>query len=209
MRQYREAVGNDVDLCIEIHRRLKPFEAITLAKGIEQYNPFFYEDPTMPENFDSMQYIAEHIDLPIATGERFNNLQEFAMILSRKAASFVRPDVCMCGGISATKKVAALAEAFDVGVIPHNPLSPVSTAACLQVGAAIPNFVIQEYPKGEGEPPRTEILENSIKLEKGYLIVPDTPGIGIELIDGAAEKFPFKRRKVSVCLNFDGAMEEV
>ena len=209
VRQYREAVGDDVDLCIEIHRRLKPYEAITLAKGIEPYRPFFYEDPTMPENFDSMAYIAERIDIPIATGERFNILQEFAMLLERKAASFLRPDVCMCGGITGTKKIASLAEAYDVGIIPHNPLSPVSTAACLQVAANIPNFVIQEYPKGQYEPPVTEFLKISFKLEKGFLLLPDTPGIGVELIDEAVSNYPFKKRGMKACLDYDGSVREV
>ena len=129
---YRDAVGDDVDLCIEIHRRLTPAEAIVLARGIEEFHPFFYEDPILPENFDAMGLVANQISIPIATGERFHSIHEFAMLLKRGAVQYVRPDVCMAGGLTHSKKIAALAEANYVGVVPHNPLSPVSTAACLR-----------------------------------------------------------------------------
>src|SRR5205814_1655574 len=162
VRRYREAVGNEVDLCIEIHRRLSPAEAVVLARGIEPYHPFFYEDPILPDNFDAMALVAENIHVPIATGERLHTIFEFEMLLRRGAVQFVRPDVCMCGGITGAKKIAALAEANYVGVVPHNPLGPVSTAACLQLAACIPNFSIQEYPLGEGEPPKSEIVRRSV-----------------------------------------------
>ena len=174
--RYREAVGDDVDLCIEIHRRLTPAEAIVLARGIEQYHPFFYEDPILPDNFDAMALVAENIHIPIATGERLHTIYEFEMLLARGAVQYVRPDVCLAGGLSHSKKIAALAEAHHVGVVPHNPLSPVSTAACMQLAACIPNFALQEYPLGEDEPPKSEIVKSAVALENGFLIVPDAPG---------------------------------
>ena len=97
---YRDAVGNDVDLCIEIHRRLTPTEAIALARGIEEFHPFFYEDPILPENFDAMGLVASHIAIPIATGERLHTIHEFEMLLRRGAVQYVRPDVCMVGGLT-------------------------------------------------------------------------------------------------------------
>lgn len=203
---YRDAVGNDVDLCIEIHRRLTPAEAIALGRGIEQYNPYFYEDPILPENFDAMGLVAQHINIPIATGERLHTIHEFEMLLKRGAVQYVRPDVCMVGGITHAKKIAAIAEAHYVGVVPHNPLSPVSTAACLQIAASIPNFALQEYPIGEGEAPKTEIVKSAVRQENGYLIVPDAPGIGVELADDAGEKHPFTPRVVSTRLHEDGSV---
>lgn len=182
VRRYREAVGDDVDLCIEIHRRLTPTEAVQLGRGIEPYHPFFFEDPVTPDNFDEMAYVASKVAIPIATGERFTSLWEFEMLLRRDAVQYVRPDVCMVGGISGAKKVAALAEAHHVGVVPHNPLSPVSTAACLQIAACIPNFALQEYPIGEHEPPKSEIVLGAPEHDgEGYLRLPTTPGIGVEL----------------------------
>ena len=112
----------------------------------------------------------------------------------------------MCGGITHAKKIAALAEAHHVGVVPHNPLSPVSTAACLQIAACIPNFALQEYPLGEGEPPKSEIVKSAVKLEKGFLIIPVAPGIGIELAEDAQEKYPYRPREVETRLHVDGSV---
>ena len=203
---YRDAVGNAVDLCIEIHRRLSPAEAIALARGIEEFHPFFYEDPILPDNFDAMELVANNISIPIATGERLHSIHEFEMLLKRGAVQYVRPDVCLVGGISHAKKIAALAEAHYVGVVPHNPLSPVSTAACVQLAACIPNFAIQELPTGEHEPPKSEIVKSALMCEDGFLIVPDAPGIGVELAEGAAERHPPTPRLVHTRLNVDGSV---
>ena len=206
VRRYREAVGNEVDLCIEIHRRLTPHEAIVLARGIEPFHPFFYEDPILPDNMDAMALVAEHIHIPIATGERLHTIYEFEMLLRRGAVQYVRPDVCMAGGLTHSKKIAALAEAHHVGVVPHNPLSPVSTAACLQLAACIPNFAIQEYPKGELEPPKSEIVKTTLRVKDGFLIIPDAPGIGITLAEDAAERYPYRKRTVHTRLHVDGSV---
>ncbi len=203
---YRDAVGDEVDLCIEIHRRLTPSESITLARGIEPYHPFFYEDPILPDNFDAMALVANHISIPIATGERLHSIHEFEMLLRRGAVQYVRPDVCLAGGLSHCKKIAAIAEAHYVGVVPHNPLSPVSTAACLQLAACIPNFAIQEYPTGELEPPKSEIVKTPLRLENGFLIIPDAPGIGIELAEDAQERYPPVSREVETRLHVDGSV---
>ncbi len=206
VRQYREAVGDAVDLCIEIHRQLTPAEAIVLARGIAPYHPYFYEDPTIPDNFDSMALIAAHIDIPIATGERLHTPQEFAMLLARGAVQYVRPDVCLCGGITGAKKIAALAEANGVGVVPHNPLGPVSTAACLQLAACIPNFALQEYPLGEDVLPKSEMVTPLLQREGGYLRIPTGPGIGMALTPDAATRFPYKPRQVVTRLHEDGSV---
>ena len=206
VRQYREAAGDNVDICIEIHRQLTPAEAIVLAKGIEEFHPMFYEDPTLPDNLDAMALIASKISIPIATGERIHSIHEFQMLLHRNAVQYVRPDVCMAGGLTHSKKIAALAEAQYVGVIPHNPLGPVSTAACLQLAACIPNFTIQEYPLGEREPPKSEIVKTPLQVENGFLLIPDGPGIGIELADDALERFPERPREVETRLHVDGSV---
>lgn len=206
VRAYREAVGDSVDLCIEIHRRLTPAEAVVLARGIEQYHPMFYEDPILPDNFDAMAEVARNIGIPIATGERLHTIYEFQMLLARGAVQYVRPDVCLAGGISGSKKIAALAEAYHVGVVPHNPLSPVSTAACLQLAACIPNFTIQEYPTGEDTAPKSEIVKSVVRCEGGFLIIPDAPGIGIELAPDAARRYPPKPRPIGTRLHVDGSV---
>lgn len=213
-------MGNDVDLCIEVHRRLKPHDAIVFAQGIAPYLPYFIEDPIGADNFDSMAQVADKINVPIATGERLNNLQEFAMLIKRNAVSYVRPDVCMCGGITGAKKIAALAEAHDLMVVPHNPLRPVSTAACLQIAVSIPNFALLEYP-GDDQPALSEkfgatgvgngvlkrdVVKSTFKCVDGFMEIPTAPGIGIELADDVAEKYPYRRRPLKTRFHVDGSV---
>jgi galactonate dehydratase len=215
VRQYRDAVGDDVDLCIEIHRRLTPAEAIVLGRGIEQYHPFFYEDPVPPDNFDLMAEVADKLAIPIATGERLHTIEEFSMLLERRAVQYVRPDVCLVGGLTHAKKIAAIAEAHHVGVVPHNPLGPVSTAACLQLAACIPNFALQEYPLTEtvggrgsdgAESLRSGMVKQAAELEGGFLRIPTAPGIGVELADDITERFPYRPRLVDTRLHVDGSV---
>jgi galactonate dehydratase len=206
VRRYREAVGDSVDLCIEIHRRLSPAEAVVLGRGIEPYRPMFYEDPVRPDNFDSMAAVARQVGVPIATGERLHTLDEFAMLLSRDAVQYVRPDVCLAGGLTHTKKIAALAEAFGAGVVPHNPLSPVSTAACLQLAACIPNFSLQEYPGDEGSAEKRQIVDEAPRRDGDSILIPERPGIGIEVAPDAAERLPYRPRLVDTRLGVDGSV---
>jgi galactonate dehydratase len=205
VRQYRQIVGEKVDLCLEIHRRLTPAEAVVLAHGLEEFHPFFYEDPILPDNLDAMALVARKTNIPIATGERLHNIYEFEMLLRRGAAQYIRPDVCMAGGLTHCKKIAAIAEANYVSVVPHNPLSPVSTAACVQLAASIPNFALQEYPGGEWESPKRDLVNAPIQVENGYLLVPDAPGIGIELSDDIGQ-YPFIAEKVEARLDEDGSV---
>src|SRR5690606_35535252 len=144
----REAVGNDVDLCLELHRRLSPAEAITLGRHLEPFNPLFYEDPLKPQSYDAMATVADRIPIPIATGERFFNLQQFQTLMARRGAEYLRVSVGLCGGLTGARKIAALGEAHDAQVVPHNPVGPIGLAACLQLDACIPNFAIQEFPIG-------------------------------------------------------------
>ena len=206
VERYREAVGDEVDLCIELHRRLTPAEAVVLIDGIAEVHPLFVEDPVRPDNLDAMAYVASKSRIPIATGERLHTVQEFAMLLERRAAQYIRPDVCLAGGLTHAKKIAALAEAYYVGVVPHNPLSPISTAACVQLAACIPNFAIQEYPHEEAASPLSGIVKRPLRLENGFLHVPDAPGLGVELADGVTERLPYKPLHMVTRLHVDGSV---
>jgi galactonate dehydratase len=185
----------------------------------------YIEDPTLPDNFDAMAEIAAKTSVPIATGERIHTIFEFEMLLARNAVHYVRPDVCLCGGITHSKKIAALAEARYVGVIPHNPLSPVSTAACVQIAAACPNFALQEYPNDEGQTfggaapqgaeqlfgggatkCRNDLVKTAVTVRDGFVVIPDAPGIGVELVPDAEKLFPFRRRPVMTRLHRDGSV---
>ncbi|MCX8277078.1 MAG: mandelate racemase/muconate lactonizing enzyme family protein [Dehalococcoidia bacterium] len=202
----KEAVGGDVDICVEIHRQMAPAESIWLGRRLEQFNPFFYEDPMLPDSPARMGEVADACNIPIATGERFTTIFEYEQLLEANAASYIRPDLCLCGGLSGSKKVAAMAEAKHVKVIPHNPLSPVSTAACVQLDACIPNFALQEYT-GESEPPKSDLLVTPLELVDGYLIVPEGPGLGIELNE-AALSGPENPKILDTPIGFDGSVQD-
>jgi galactonate dehydratase len=203
----REAVGTQVDVCVEIHRQMNPAESTALGRRLEQFNPFFFEDPMLPDSPARMGDVQAHCNIPIATGERFTTIFEFQQLLENKGCAYVRPDLCLCGGLSGCKKVAAMAEAQHIKVIPHNPLSPVSTAACVQLDACIPNFALQEYT-GESEPPKSELLVNPLKLESGYLVVPETPGLGIELNEAALTAHPTVDKVLDSPIGFDGSVQD-
>ena len=221
--QIRSAVGNEVDLCLELHRRMKPGEAIAFAKAVEPYHPFFLEDPTTPDNFDAMALIASKSTVPIATGERIHTVQEFEMLFSRCALSYARTSVCLCGGITGTRKIAAVAEAHHAMIVPHNPLSPVSTAACMQIAAATENFAIQEMPDHNGIAAterytsekdfneatsftQKELVTWVPEVVNGYAILPTAPGIGIDLVEDVEKKYPFERRTILTRLHEDGSV---
>jgi galactonate dehydratase len=146
VRALREAVGLEVDLCIEMHRRLNPAEAIVLGRAVEQFRPMFLRGPIRPNSFEAMARVADHIPIPVAIEERFVSLFQFQTLLTRHAVQYLSPSLCLCGGITGGKKIAALAEGHDAQIVPRNPLPPVCLAASLQLDACIPNFAIQEYP---------------------------------------------------------------
>ncbi len=202
----REAVGEDFDLCLEVHRSMTPGEAVAFARGVEKYNPLFIEDPIAPDSVECMANIASSINIPIATGERAISIQEMQSFCSQNAARYLRPDVCVVGGITAAKKIAAIAEANYIGIAPHNPLGPISTAACLQLDACIPNLLIQEFPSFYHAGEEAKMMKEPFKVENGYIYIPDGPGLGIDLIDDIEEKFPPKQRSISAMIAYDGSV---
>lgn len=208
----REVVGDRVDLLIEIHRRLTPAEAIVFARGIEHTHPMFIEDPIRPEGPDGMARVAEKIGIPIATGERFASLYDFQTLMSRGGVEYARVDLCLCGGITGAKKVAAIAEAHHVQVVPHNPLSPIGLAACLQLDAAIPNFAIQEYATGleayvlESRPEHlgSDIVDKVPLPDQGFVDIPTGPGLGMNLLPDAQKIRPPRVLPIRMRPHYDG-----
>ena len=214
----REAVGEDVDLCLELHRRLEPGLAVQLSARLEPYNPMFLEDPIRPDNFDEMGRLAAQCRIPIATGERINTYHEFAMLLERGACSYVRASLGVCGGFTGAKKIAAVAEAHHKSLVPHNPCSPVMTNAVLQFVAATDNVAITEYPNPFAASTADHLTGSGIKLRQcdmvdhipemkdGYIQVPEEPGIGIDVVPELEERFPFRPHQVMTRLNYDGSI---
>jgi len=175
---------------IDVVNRLSPAEAIAVGRALEPYQLYFFEDPIEPENMDAWEYVAANVPMPLAMGERLYTMYQFQDLLNHKGAAFVRPDLSLAGGITNTKKIATLAEAHYVGVVPHNPLSCVLTAACVQIDAAVHNIAVQEYPGDEYENPKRDLVQEPLTRDGGYLLVPDTPGIGIELNEEAFKHYP-------------------
>lgn len=202
----KETVGDSVDVCVEIHRQMSPAEGISLGKRLEQFSPFFYEDPMLPDSPNLMAEIQKNCNIPIATGERFTSIYEFQQLLESKGTSYIRPDLCLASGISGCKKISAMAESYHIKVIPHNPLSPVSTAACVQLDASIPNFALQEYT-GEDKYPKSDLIKNPIKLDNGYLIVPEGPGLGITLNESSLS-LGENPKVLDTPIGFDGSVQD-
>jgi len=204
----RDAVGPDIDLMIDPVNRLTPPEAIAIGRALEPYGLYFFEDPIEPENMDVWGYVQANIPMPIATGERLYTIYQFRDLLDRKGAGYVRPDISLAGGITGCKKIANLAEAYYVGTVPHDPMSAVFTAACVQLDAAIQLVPVQEYPGDEYEKPKVDLVKEPLKFERGFLLLPTTPGLGIELNEEAFKHYPPQRMDRAAVVNPDGSLRD-
>jgi galactonate dehydratase len=187
----REALGWEVDIIVEGHRKLGPGEAVALATELEPLRPYFYEDPILHDSIDAHREIGRKIRVPLAAGERHLTMYEFRDLLAEGSIQFVRPDVGLAGGLTHCKKIAVVAEAFHAQVVAHNFFSPLLTAATVQLYTAIPNAGTMEYNADDEEVyPRTELLKARVVREGGYLIVPDGAGLGVEVNEEAINGFP-------------------
>ena len=190
----RERVGKKVDIAIDFHGRVSPAMSIRLLKELEPYYPLFVEEPALPENVDEMVRISRSTTIPIAAGERLFTKWGFRELIEKQAVSVVQPDLCHCGGIFEARKIAAMAEVYHMQIAPHNPLGPISLAACLQLDATVPNLLAQEHP---GMPDHADLgvglLKNPFKVESdGCIRIPDGPGLGIEVDEEALEAYRFE-----------------
>ena len=205
VRVIREAVGDEIDLGLEIHRNLAPDEAIILAGELAPYRVLYYEDPLAPQSVEALDYVARHVDIPIATGERFYNIYQFKELIDKKTVAWIRPDLSLAGGFSQAKKIAGLAEASFVGVFPHLMGGPVNIAAFVQLDAAIPNYVLQESNHVDDHP-LNEIVDQPLVLEEGYVLVPEGPGIGVEVREEMLVRFPYEPRTIAGNYRADGSV---
>ena len=179
----RDAVGLDVDLCIDVHRRLNPAQAIAFGHAIRDTSPLFYEDPIRPDSIGAMARVQSGVSLPVATGERIYSLDDFKQLCVSGAVSYLRPSIGLCGGFTGAMRLAALAQAFDIALIPHNTFSPITTMASLHLSTAIPNFLICEYPTslyldgiGSTELAAQALVKEELQHVDGYVSAPDRPG---------------------------------
>ena len=196
VRAVREAVGKDVDILVEVHRRLAPMHAVRVARAMEPYAPFWFEEPVSARDLGALAEVRKAITLPVVTGEELYTKNEFRDVFEQRAADILNPDVCNCGGILELREIGAMAESFHVAVAPHNYNSTtIGLAATLHASAGMPNFLITEYFVNFEEVGR-EIADQSFRVEEGFITLPDRPGLGIDLDEEAFRQRPYRRRSL-------------
>jgi galactonate dehydratase len=189
-RRIREAVGTKADLLFGTHGQFTTSGAIRLARRLEPFDPLWFEEPVPPEKPEEMAIVARQTTIPIAAGERLTTKYEFARLLELRAASIVQMALGRVGGILEAKKIAGMAEAFYAQVAPHLYCGPIEGAANVQLSACIPNFLILESI-GTWSGFHADILKKPMQWQDGYVIVPDAPGLGVELNEDVALAHPY------------------
>tara|TARA_Y100001970_G_scaffold170907_2_gene208948 strand:+ start:16732 stop:17886 length:1155 start_codon:yes stop_codon:yes gene_type:complete len=176
----REGAGLDVDIILEIHRKLTPMNAIALAEELKEFSPLFYEDPIQIDSIKSQGEIANKTSLPVANGERMHNIWEFREMFEAGGSQYARPDLGLAGGITHVKKIASIAESYHSALVTHNFLGPVLTAAACTIDSTIPNFITQEFSTID-ESPVNNMIKTSWKRNGGYIEVSEKTGLGIDI----------------------------
>ena len=187
----REGGGPDLDLIVEVHRKLTPMNSIVLESALAPFNLYFIEDPIQIDTITTQAELAKRMTTPLALGERNVSIWEFRELLEVGGPQYVRPDVGLAGGLTHCKKIAAIAEAYHSAVVTHNFLGPVITAASLHLDASIPNFVTQEYTKAD-ESDAFAVYKVAYQREGGYIPIPEVPGLGVEIEDSLIAETPFR-----------------
>jgi len=184
----RDAVGDDINICLDVHTRLDTAHVIDLCKRLEEFNPFFIEDPLRSESPHAYRNLSKHTSLPIAAGEQWSSKWQFRQVIEEDLINYARIDFCIAGGITESKKITNWAETHYIDIVPHNPLGAVSAAACVSLCMASTNVGVQEMPKRPGTI-ANDIFPVQVSWEDGYAWCNDMPGLGIEFDSEAAEKY--------------------
>lgn len=195
VKTIRAAVGNRADLLIGTHGQFSPSGAIRLARRLEAYDPLWFEEPVPPEMPEEMAKVARATTIPVATGERLTTKYEFARVLATGAASILQMNLGRVGGLLEAKKIAGMAEAHYAQIAPHLYCGPVVGAANIQLAATLPNFLILEGI-GKWDGFHADILKTPIRWQDGYVIVPDAPGLGVELDEAVAAAHPYEGKQL-------------
>ena len=190
--EIRREVGDNVDLMVDIHGPpwLTTKDAIRMGQALEEFDLLFYEDPTAPENIESIARVAAHVNLPIAAGERHASIWGVRELIEREIIDVVQPDTGRAGGLLQMKKMAALAEAHYCTFAPHDgSLGPVAEIAAVHLCATLPNFLILEHLEAD-VPQRYEVMQPQPTIVDGYMLVPEGPGLGIDIVEEAIAHYP-------------------
>jgi len=197
----RKAVGDDVEIGLDPHARIfEPYRALELSEVVRQFRPMFFEEPLRPENIEAMGELHKKLQIPLATGEMLYTKYEFRDIISNKAADILQPDLLLCGGLLEAKKIAAMGEAEYLTIAPHNPMGPVSTAVSAHFAVSTPNFLILEYTDYR----MPGLVKQPFQFVDGFIEVPETPGLGIELNEQAFAGKPLESWHRRIVVEPDG-----
>ena len=190
VKAVRNKVGKDFDIGIEIHRNMRPHEAIVFCKEIEKFKPYFVEDPIVPDSVLSMSKLSNKVNVPLAVGERNAGIWEFKEYAEMVNPGFFKPDIAVAGGITGVKKIADIAEANHIKICPHNFQGPIATAACISLAVSSPSWDVQESVD-EHLSPRRDLTDEIINLSDGWYYPSDKPGLGVVFNEESVKKFPF------------------
>ncbi|MDP6057149.1 MAG: mandelate racemase/muconate lactonizing enzyme family protein, partial [Dehalococcoidia bacterium] len=202
MGEVREAVGPEIELCFDVHTQLEMPQVVRMCRAMEEFEPFFIEDPVRSENQGSYRNLRQQVNLPIAAGEQWASKWPFREVIEGDLIDYARIDLCIVGGITEAAKITHWAETHYINIVPHNPLGPVSAAACVALCMASTNVGVQEMPRKPGST-ATELFPQQIEWEEGFAWCPDTPGLGVDMDMDVAERSvvdpqtwpPFLRRE--------------
>lgn len=204
----RKAVGPEIGIMVDDHGRGQPSNAVRLMHALEPFNLLFFEEPTQPDDIDGLKRLRlADPQMDLATGERLFSKWEYLRLLEGRYVDVIQPDLCHAGGISEVKKIAAMAEAYYVKIAPHNPQGPISTAAAAHLCMAIPNFLILEYVRQE--PWRDRAMQEAWTVEHGHLLVPDRPGLGVDLNDDVLLASPARLAPTPAAFAADGSVFDI
>jgi galactonate dehydratase len=203
----REAVGPQIDIMVDCHARPSPAMGLQFAKALEPYRLYFLEEPCWPEMLNSLSHINASVTTPIATGERLTSLSQFRDLFAVHGCDVVQPDITHCGGLSAARKIAALAEAHRIALAPHNPQGPVSTAASFEFGFSQPDYIICETVSDDVEW-RKDVVDDHHALNKtNRTVTPSNkPGLGVDINEAAIQKHPFQQEIPQRVFHGDGSV---
>ena len=204
----RRELGYDVHLLHDVHHRLRPIEAARLGKDLEPYRLFWMEDPTPADNPESFRLIRQHTTTPIAVGEVFNTIHDCRQLIQEQLIDYIRATVVHAGGISHLRKIASLAELYQVRTGAHGAtdLSPVCMAAALHVDLSVHNFGIQEYMPHTADTDR--VFPHAYRFAEGVMHPGDTPGLGVDIDEKLAATFPYRPAYLPVARLLDGTIHD-
>lgn len=203
----REAVGDKMDLMVDLHARTWPGMAIQYCQALEPYGLLFLEEPCPTEDIEATEQVTRVSKIPIATGERLVGKAQFRELIARRACHIIQPDLSHCGGLWEARKIAVIAEAYSIAVAPHNPNGPIATAATIHFALSTPNWFIQESIAND-VPWRNHVVINPVMVENGYVAIPDRPGLGIDINEAEAAKYPFKPEALQRYFHPDGSVAD-